>query len=305
MARTPEEQAAIDAQRARIATTSFKKEEEVKENDKDNDTKGEDTDDKGSEKVADEGNEESKEADGESGAETEKKIETSEEKQEDLETEKAAAKSTAEKARIQRKIDKEVAKRKTLEDEVTALKAQLAAKEGDGDKFTAEDVKKEAKRIADETISERDFVNASNRLADAAEKIDKDFMKKVKEIAVDVAPIPGHMIGILDDLKKKNGGQVLSYLVDNPDEYEDYVSMSPLKATAKLVELSIELAAKTAPKKKELSKVPPPNEPLGGKGGNVSDLVLPKEPTKNMDQFIRTRNAQIEQRRKEKAAGYR
>lgn len=290
--KTPEEQAALDAQRAAIKTTSFKPEEEIKENE----DGGKSTDD---ERDVDNKSATDKDV---SDAETETKeeeIEAAEKTEEDLEAEKAAAKTNVEKARVQRKIDKEVAKRKTLEEEVATLKAQLAAKEtAEGDKFTAEDVKKEAKRIAEETINERDFVNASNRLADAAEKVDKDFMKKMKEVAADVAPIPGHMIGILDDLKKKNGGAVLSHLVNNPDAYEEIITLSPLKASAKLVELSIELAAKAEVPKKKLSNLPPPNEPLGGKGGNVSDMVLPKDPTKDMDRFVRVREAQIAARRK-------
>lgn len=282
MSKTPEEQAAVDTERAAIAAkaVSVTKEEaevETKEEDK------EEVDNSETVEVGSEAKEE--------------EIETSEKTEEDLEAEKAAAKTNVEKARVQRKIDKEVAKRKTLEEEVATLKAQLAAKEGDG-KFTDEDVKKEAKRIAEETINERDFVNASNRLADAAEKVDKDFMKKMKLVAEDVAPIPGHMIGILDDLKKKNGGQVLSHLIDDPDLYEEMITLSPLKASAKLGELSIELAVKAEPPKKKLSNLPPPNEPLGGKGGNVSDLVLPKDPTKDMDRFVRVREAQIAARRK-------
>lgn len=282
MSKTPEEQKIIDDERAAIAAkaVSITKEEvevEAKEEDK------EEVDNSG--KV-------------EAESETKEEIEAAEKTEEDLEAEKAAAKTDKEKAQWQRKIDKQVAKRKTLEEEVIALKAQLAAKETGEGKFTEEDVKKEAKRIAEETINERDFVNASNRLADDAEKVDKDFMKKMKLVAEDVAPIPGHMIGILDDLKKKNGGQVLSHLIDNPDLYEEMITLSPLKASAKLVELSIELAAKAEPVKKKLSNLPPPNEPLGGKGGNVSDLVLPKDPTKDMDRFVRVRALQVEAKRK-------
>jgi len=251
---------------------------------------------------------------GESGTETvtetKEEIETSEEKQEELETAKAEAKTTAEKARIQRKIDKEVAKRKTLEEELAAVKKELAdAKEGKEGKYDDDEVEKRASVKAEAKAAEREFVQASNRLADAAEKIDKDFIKKIKAIAEDVAPIPGHMIGILDDLD--NGAAVLANLADDVDEYERIIALNPTKAAVELSKISNKITTGAKPKAKELSKVPDPITPLGGKTSSTSnDLVIRDKEIKDASgalspDFIRKRAAQIEARNKARAAGYR
>ena len=235
--------------------------------------------------------------------ENKEEIKASEKTEEELEAEKAEAKTVAEKARIQRKIDKEVAKRKTLEEENIALKKKLeeleAGKEG---KYDEDEVEKRAETKAQQKAAEREFVTASNKLADAAEKLDKDFMKKIKAIAEDVAPIPGHMIGILDDLD--NGAAVLSHLANDADEYERIIGLNPTKAAVELAKIGNKLSTKPAPK--PLSKVPEPITPIGGKTSSTNnDLVITDKDVKNMNEFVRKRNAQIEERRKMKAAGYR
>ena len=234
---------------------------------------------------------------------TTEEIKTSEEKQEELETQQAEAKTVAEKARIQRKIDKEVAKRKTLEDENTELKRKLAeATEGKEGKYDDAEVEKRAETKAQQKQAEREFVDASNRLANAAEKLDKDFIKKIKQVAEDVAPIPGHMIGILDDLD--DGAKVLAHLADDVDEYERIINLNPTKAAVELSKIATKINAKPEPKK--LSKVPPPIEPIGGKtSGTNNDLVITDKDVKNMNEFIRKRNLQIEERKKMRAGGYR
>src|ERR1700733_4604096 len=234
---------------------------------------------------------------------TTEEIKTSEEKQEELETEKSEAKTVAEKARIQRKIDKEVAKRKTLEEENAALKKQIAeANEGKEGKYDEAEVEKRAETKAQQKQAEREFVDASNRLANAAEKLDKDFIKKIKQVAEDVAPIPGHMIGILDDLD--DGAKVLAHLADDVDEYERIINLNPTKAAVELSKIANKLSVKPEPKK--LSKVPPPIEPIGGKtSGTNNDLVITDKDVKNMNEFIRKRNLQIEERKKMRAGGYR
>lgn len=225
----------------------------------------------------------------------EEKIEASEKTEEDLEAEKLEAKTAAEKARIQKRIDKEVAKRKVLEDEVTELKKLLAAKEGDGEKLTKEDVEKEAKRIAIELNNERQFTADCNRLADAAKKLDKEFDSKMKSLAEDVAPIPGYMIGALADLKNNAGGAVLKYFTDNPDIYEDVIALPPMKMVGEIKDISFKLEAETKPKPKAVSKVPAPNEPVGGKGGSNS-MVITEADTKDMQTFVKKRQMQLEER---------
>jgi hypothetical protein len=240
--------------------------------------------------------------------ENKEEIEAVTKTEEELETEKAAAKTVTEKARIQRKIDKEVAKRKTLEEENAELKRKLAeATEGKEGKYDEDEVEKRAETKAQQKQAEREFVTASNRLADAAEKIDKDFLKKIKTIAEDVAPIPGHMIGILDDLD--NGAAILANLADDVDEYERIITLNPTKAAVELAKIGNKLLAKPEPKK--LSKLPEPINPIGGKTSSTNnELVITDKEIKDSggtitQDFIRKRNAQIAERQKMKAAGYR
>jgi hypothetical protein len=295
MSKTPEEIASLEAARKMVNMTGVatkdddgnvieKKEDETKEETKE-------------EIVVETKTEETK------TEETKEEITASEKTEEELETEKQEAKTQAEKSRIQRKIDKEVAKRKTLEEELAETKRQLAAaKEGKEGKFDEDEVDKRANAKAEQKVAEREFLNASNRLADAAEKLDKDFIKKIKVIAEETAPIPGHMIGILDDLD--NGGAVLVSLADDVDEYERIITLSPAKAAVELTKLSVKLAAK--PAHKAVSKVPKPIEPIGGKtSGTNNDMVITDKDTQNMNEFIRKRNIQIAERQKMKAAGYR
>ncbi len=274
---------AVKAERDSIAVTVSKKEDDEKEAE--------------SEKVDDSSE---KEEDGEDSAEKTDKEEivAAEKTEEQLETEKQEAKTAAEKARIQKRIDKEVAKRKVLETEIADLKAQLVAKSSeDGVKFTKEDVEAEAKRIADEKINEREFINACNRLADNAKKLDKDFDKKVKALSEDVAPLPGYMIGILDDIE--NGAQVLKYFADNQDVYEDIYTLTPVKMATAIAKLGTKLATETKPK--PISKVPPPNEPVNGMAKTTINLS-DKEP---MEDWIAKRNRQVAERQAAKRAGMR
>jgi len=295
MSKTPEEIASLEAARKMVNMTGLatkdddgnvieKKEDETKKETKE-------------EIVVETKTEETK------TEETKEEITASEKTEEELETEKQEAKTQVEKSRIQRKIDKEVAKRKTLEEELAETKRQLAAaKEGKEGKFDEDEVDKRANAKAEQKVAEREFLNASNRLADAAEKLDKDFIKKIKVIAEETAPIPGHMIGILDDLD--NGGAVLVSLADDVDEYERIITLSPAKAAVELTKLSVKLAAK--PASKAVSKVPKPIEPIGGKtSGTNNDMVITDKDTQNMNEFIRKRNIQIAERQKMKAAGYR
>lgn len=235
--------------------------------------------------------------------EEEEKIETNEEKIEnstkteaELNDEKAAAKTAAEKQKIQKRIDREVSKRKALETELNNVKAQLAAKETGEGKFTEKDVETKSEELANQKLAERDFNNACSRLQKAATKLDKDFPDKIKELADDIAPIPGAMIGILDDLD--NGGLVLSHFTTDPDEYERIISLNPTKMAVELTKLSEKLSK---PKPKPLSKVPAPNEPVGG-GARIETPLSDKEP---MADWVAKRNRQVEERRKAKLAGMR
>lgn len=225
--------------------------------------------------------------------EIEEEVKTSEEKQEELETQKAEAKTEKEKARFQRRIDKEVAKRKEIEQENVTLKAQLEAKnKEDGTKFTKEDVEREAKRIASETVNDENFTRACNTLFDEAKKIDKDFKAKTGIMREEVGLIPRYMIEVLENLD--NGGAVLAHLTNNLDEAEEIFSMTGPRATLKLAELSSKLITEAKPKVKAVSKVPPPNEPVtnNGRGGTVT---LHSKMTD--EEWITQRNKDVAQKR--------
>lgn len=226
----------------------------------------------------------------------EAKIEESEKTEEELEAEKLEAKTAADKAKIQRRIDREVGKRKELENKIKELEAKLAANPDKENALTEEEVEKRAETKAQQKQMQREFDQASNRLFDAAVKIDKDFQKKVTAMAEDIGGIPGHMIGILDDLD--NGGDVLVYFTANPDEAQEMYELSPAKAAVKLAKLSATLEAEKKPKPKEISKVPDPVSAI--KGGDKNPDTLPKDPTQNMAEFVRVRNKQAEQHRRAK-----
>jgi len=226
----------------------------------------------------------------------ETKVEEHEKTEEELEAQKLEAKTAADKAKIQRRIDREVAKRKELENRIKELEAKLAAEPDKANLLTEEEVEKRAETKAQQKALQREFDAASNRLFDAGVKVDKDFQKKITAMAEDIGAIPGHLVGILDDLD--NGGEILVHFTANPDEAEEIYAMSPAKAAVTLAKLSAKLEAARKPKPKEISKVPDPAETI--RGGSKSPDVLPKEPTKNMAEFVRIRNKQAEERRKAK-----
>lgn len=230
--------------------------------------------------------------------ENEEAIEASEKTEEELEAEKSAAKTQREKDRVQRRIDKEVAARKKLAEENAELKKLLAAKEADGDKFTKEDVETQAERIASQKLAQKEFDAICDKLAADGEKADEDFSKKIGVMSEDIGPIPTQMIGILGDLD--NGGAVLAHLANNVDEAEDIYKLSPARMSLKLVKLSQELAEAAKPKPKAQSKVPPPNNPIGGGGGsNLSQIYNPEASKKMSDEeWIRKRNQDVLEKRK-------
>ena len=227
---------------------------------------------------------------GEGDEETEgEETEGNEEKTpEQLAAEKEAARTKTEKARIQKRIDKEVAKRKAAETELAELKAKVEAS-GEGS-LTPEEADKLAEEKAKQIVAMREFEKACDSLFKAAIKIDKDFKEKIDALADDIGAIPGAIIGVLSDFD--NGGKVLTYLADNPDEAEKIWEMSPMKAAVELTKLS----AKLVTPKKVVSKVPPPNDPLKGSGRTTTDAPLnDKMSTKD---WIEKRKRDVEEKRK-------
>lgn len=215
----------------------------------------------------------------------------SEEDEEKDETEELAAKSKIKEdrrqERMQRRIDKATAEAKAARAEAEDLKRQLAAKPDDEKVLTEDEVEKRSEVKAAQKAAERAFIADCNKLAEEAEKIDKDFTKKINVLTEDIGPIPSQMIGILSDLD--NGAKILTYLTENEDKAEDIWKLSPAKMALELSKLSIELNKKP---KKEISKVPEPNKGLGGKGGQ-SDVLHDKMP---MDEWIAKRNKDVAER---------
>ncbi len=282
---TPAEKAAAEREKIKVTQSETKTPEEIE-----------------AEEVTKKADEEAAEAKAEAEkAALEADKEGSEKTEEELEAELAAAKTQKDKERIQRRIDKEVGKRKELERKVADLEKKLEAKTTEeGETLTREDLEKEAENIASRKILEKEFTAACNRLADAAKKIDKDFDSKVKILAEDIGPIPSQMIGILDDLD--NGGAILNHLVNNVDDAEEIWSLSPARMAVRLAKLSATLAEQAKKdKEKKLSKVPEPPEPLGG-GARTPTVLTGKE---SMAEFVRIRNQQVEERRKQRLSGMR
>jgi hypothetical protein len=298
-----EGKSAAQLQREAIAATMkvAEPEDEVKEEEKEEEKEGDEKE---------EGDNEDKDGDKEDDDEDDKKPpenETEEQKTARLAQEREQAKEDRKQARIQKRIDKLVAERDLTRTENENLKKQLAAKAVEG--LTEEEVNARAKKIAEDIVNERNTENTKKQfekdcelLQKEALKVNKKFNDQVTEMAQEVSPIPAIMIGILVDLDNENGGAVLNYLANNVDEYEDIYSLSEGRMTAKLIRLSDkikeeEVKAK-AGKKKEHSNVPPPVTPVN-EGRDVRTAnVLPNNPTKNMDDFVRIRNMQVEENRK-------
>lgn len=226
----------------------------------------------------------------------EEKIETIEKTEEELEQEKLEAKTVAEKEKIQKRINKEIGKRKVLEDEIKELKAKLAADPDKANALTEEEVERRAEDKALLIQNQRDFTKASNRLFEAGVKVDKDFQKKITAMADEIGGIPGHLVGILDDLD--NGGEILVHFVNNIEEAQEIFELNPAKAALKLAKLSAKIETEKKPKPKEISKIPDPISAI--KGGDKNPDQLPQKPTENMAEFVRVRNKQAEQHRRAK-----
>lgn len=203
-------------------------------------------------------------------------------------------------ARLQKRLDKETGSKKDLNKELATAKAALEAKQADGDVvLTEEEVERRSEEKANRKIVEQEFVKACNRIFDGAVKVDKQFKVKVDAMAEDIGAIPSIMIGILDDID--NGAAVLSYLTNNVDEAEDVYKLSPAKMAIELVKISTKIGT---PKPKAISKVPAPNEPIGG--GSTKAAFDPYDTKTNKDKdWIERRNKQVAEKRAAKLAAMR
>lgn len=302
-----DKRAAAAAEREKIAVTMNNppepKDDTVKETEgsKDDDQQNDEEDTSKVEENSEENNDENNE-DGEG-----EKDDTEETEGEEKE---AADDKTVEKlqrtiARLQRRLGKESGDKKDLRKQLEDVQKLLAAKESEeGEKLTEEDVNARAKRIANEELTKREFSQACDRLEKAAIKADKDFSEKIDELAADIGAIPGQLIGMLDDLD--NGGAVLAYLANNPDEAEDIWGMKNIvKQASAIVKLGQKVEAEEKKKSiKQISKVPPPKQKLGGNGNQPTFDPYNTKTTSDKD-WIEQRNKQAAERRAQKLAAMR
>lgn len=288
----PDDEGKTEAQKARdaIKVESFKKDDEKKEPEK-KEEKSEDGSEN-SEDANDEGKEEN-EDDVDETSDEEKKEEV-EASPEDLKKEKAKLEKTIE--RLQKRVGKTTAEKNQIAQQLADATASLNAKVEEGKGLSEEEVERRSNAKAEEKSLEREFNKAVSTLNKSATKVDKDFPAKIKELTEDVAPIPGQMIGILEDLD--NGGAVLAHLASNPDEFEEIYELSLARMATRLSKLSDKLEEAGKEKPKKISKTPAPLNTI--KGGEKSPSILPANPTKNMAEYVQQRNIQVAERRKAK-----
>ncbi len=281
--------AAVEEERAKVAVTSVKieddeKEVEAKEN------KDENKDD------------EQKEEDGEKEAEKEdeKEDEAVEAKEDAKEDDKVAKKIE----RLERKLAREAEKRRAAEKHAKALEAKLAANPEVA--LTEEDVEARAERKASEKQLIKEFEATVEKLAEGAKSqlklTSKKFDALVEDVTEDIGIIPGEIIGVLGDLD--NGAAVLAHLLQNVDEFEDIYKLKakPAKLGLEIARLATKLENKSKAKPKPISQVPDGPEPMGGKsagGDRIAILAAKKNLTREeMDEYVQARNAEIAQKRK-------
>lgn len=261
---------------------------------------------------ADKDGEEDNEEDNEDGEESEEKDEeeNNENETDEQKTERLAAeKAEKEKAREQRKADRQqrkwdklAAEKTAAEAEVARLKAQLEEKPKEG--LTEEEVERRAAEKAEKALKDKaakdneDDFNAKNlKIYEATVKLDKDFDKNIGDLVADIGLIPRPLVYILSELDNQNGHEVMAYLAnpDNVDDAEEIWKMNERQMTQRIVRLSDKI--KDAKKStRRPSSVPPPVERV--QEHNRRTDVMPKDPTKDMETFVRIRAKQDEERRK-------
>lgn len=232
---------------------------------------------------------------------------TEEEKAAKEEADKIAAKAQRKQDRVQKRIDRLTADKAAAEAEVARLKAQLEA--DPEKKLTEEEIETRAEAKAAQKQAAKDlaevqakFEAACDKLQAEARKVDPEFDDKINDIATDVGPIPSFMIGVLEDLD--NGGEVLAFIANDDELAERIYSLKtkPAKMTKELVDISNKLEAEKKKPKKQISKVPDPVKPVNGSRANNSTTITEAD-TKDIDTYVRKRQAQMLEQRKLKGFG--
>lgn len=256
-------------------------------------------DEKDDEEEGSKGEEDDDEEDEEGEVKDPPEDETEEQKKEREDKEKEVAKAQRKQDRTQRRIDRLVSEKKAAEAEVTRLKQQLEA--NPDQKLTAEEIEAKAEAIAEKKAKDKELKDLQARFEDdcaklqkAANKVDKDFDNKIHELAEDIGPIPSFMIGVLSDMD--NGAEVLAHIANDDELAEDIWAMKPTKMTKALVEISAKLTEAKKPPRKQISKVPDPGSQI--KPGRVVSNMITEADTKNMDNYVAKRQAQLAERKK-------
>lgn len=293
---------------AQLARESIKVESSSLPNDNKDKDGDEEGDENGNESEADNEDDGSDEEDSEDddtddGSKDPPENETDEQKTARLAKEKEEAKEKRKADRVQKRIDRAIADKKAAEAEVERLRAQLAEKPVDG--LSEEEVERRATEKANKALqdkqaqdAEADFDKRNTDIYNAAVKADKNFDKNVTELVQEVGLLPRPLVYILSDLDNKNGADVMVYLAnpDNVDETEEIFKMTERQMTQRLIRLSDKIKENKKPAKRP-SAVPPPVDTVG-EGNQRQRNVLPNKPTQNMEDFVRIRNQQEEERRK-------
>lgn len=280
-----EGKSAADLEREKVNVTDSTDKDKEKEDVEDKDDK----DVEGAKEGEDKEDEESD--DGEKGDDEK----DDKEKKELTEEQKTILKLEKTIERLQKRVGRTTGERDTIKKDLNDAKAALEEAKVEGKQpLTEEEVERRAEAKATEKQNQKEFDNAQAKLIKEATAIDKTFMVKVQEMAKDVAPIPAFMIGALEDLD--NGGAVLNYLTDNVEDYEEIFQLTPAKMVMRLTKISDKLIEEAKPKKKVISKVPPPNDPISG-GTRSPQVLSDKMP---MDDWVRLRAEQSAAHKKRK-----
>lgn len=235
----------------------------------------------------------------------EKVEETAEEKTEREKKEREEFKAKRKEERVQKRIDEAVKAQRLAEADVLKWKTIAEAKPED-QKLTEAEVQARADAIANEKVTnlelnrlQKEFTNNCDKIQDAAEKLDKDFNKKVNDLAAELGPLPNQMLNVLFDLD--NGPKVLKYLVDDVDEAERIYGLvnNPARLGIALSKISDKLIEADKPKKKEISNVPDPMKPVNGSRVQSTQITQKDTTSEGMDNYVRKRQLEIEQRRKQ------
>lgn len=209
-------------------------------------------------------------------------------------------------ARVQKRIDKLTATIGSKDNEIAELKKQLAERPKEG--LTEEEIERRAAAIAEAKLKDKDAKEAEanlkkavDKLVDDANKLDKEFQKKINSVSEETgAKMPTYMVDILTELDNENGHEILNQLANDADLFEEVCALPERKMTQRLIRMSDKLkedSKKKQPKKEE--KLPDPIVPISD-GGNNRGNALPAKPTQNMEEFARVRALQSAEYRKTK-----